>query len=266
MEKKIEAVRAGAIKGTWWDEVYKKSGDGEVLVRKTPVKHNLIVEPFTKVIAGLLAGRVDWYGVQFHAIGEGDAAWDLSGPPAASITDTELVTEMHRKVPDSILPVKYGAGHAQLGTASAIFDPLREESGVVVGRFEPDDFFNGMMVTIIAGTNVGESRVVADYTQVTGEITTVTPFPVAIDDTSYYEFAPVASVALTNTLEVRTTWDYGIPTDPWNNIYIREQGLFGGDATILAGSGQMLDVIRHARIWKDDSLKLVRNIRLTIRP
>jgi hypothetical protein len=134
-----------------------------------------------------------------------------------------------------------------------------------VGRFEPDDFFNGMTVEIIAGTNLGESRIVADYVQTTGQITVTTPFPLPIDATSQYQFVPEVSVDPTNAIEVRTTWDYGTPTDTFNYKYIREQGLFGGDATITPDSGYMLDRVTHERIWKSPTQKVIRMIDLIAR-
>ena len=46
-------------------------------------------------------------------------------------------------------------------------------------------------------------------------------------------------------------------------IYIREYGLFGGNATLTKDSGLMIDVIRpSSRIWKDSSISLDFEIRL----
>lgn len=44
--------------------------------------------------------------------------------------------------------------------------------------------------------------------------------------------------------------------------YIREQGLFGGTATGSVDSGEMIDCVRHNKIWKDSGIELIRNIKL----
>jgi hypothetical protein len=86
-----------------------------------------------------------------------------------------------------------------------------------------------------------------------------------IDNTSEYEFIGISSATPTNVLEVRTTWDYGLPTDPINFKYMREQGLFGGTATGIPNSGFMIDRITHSRIAKDPTIKCVRFIDIIVR-
>lgn len=255
------------MRGIWRDEFYKRGEDGkDVLVKRTKPKHNIITQPFTTLVAMLLANDPSLTGgILYHAIGEGDAAWDTGGIPDPEWSDTKLLTELDRKVPDGISYIKYGDGTPQSGTVTTIVDPRRVVGSEIVGRFEPDDFFNGMEVEVIAGTNLGEIRTVADYTQTTGEIVVTVPFPAAIDATSLYEFIPEVSVAATNVIEIRTTWDYGNPSDIFNFKYIREQGLFGGNATATADSGFLLDRITHDRIAKDPTIKLIRFIDIILR-
>jgi len=60
-------------------------------------------------------------------------------------------------------------------------------------------------------------------------------------------------------IEVTTTFDYG---DSGADGSIREQGLFGGDATGSLDSGIMINAIRHKEIYKDNTIKIVRRIRI----
>lgn len=70
---------------------------------------------------------------------------------------------------------------------------------------------------------------------------------------------PAPPSTITNFIKVTTTFDY---VHAINGNYIREMGLFGGDATGLADSGLMLDAIRHAKVYKDSTFKWIRVIRL----
>lgn len=242
------------FRGIWRDEMYEKGPNGEdVLVKKTSTKCNLITEPMTVLIAGLLLGEPSFLGgILYHAIGEGDASWDTGGIPDPTKYDTQLLNEVSRLTPDGISYIKFAEGTAEAtSTVSTIIDTT---------RFEPDDFFNGMEIEIVAGTNLGEIRTVSDFTQSTGEFVVSVPFPAPIDATSEYQMIPEVSVDPTNVIEVKTTWDYGLPTDPFNFKYIREQGLFGGTATATVNSGLMADRITHERIWKSSVIKLIRMI------
>ena len=255
------------IKGVFIDEVWRKdpkTGKEELVQRQKD--HNVITQPFTILVPALLANDPSLLGgILQHAIGEGDPSWDSGGVPTPSKFDTKLFNELDRRAPDGIVYLKYGEGRAQSGTTIAIIDPDRIDDSGLNGRFEPDDFFVGMQLEIIDGTNKGEIRTVVDYTQATGEIIVDTPFPGPIDNTSYYQFVPVVSTTPTNVIEVRTTWDYGDPSDPVNYKYIREQGLFGGTATSVRDSGYMVDRITHVAIWKEPVIKLIRFIQLLFR-
>lgn len=253
-------------KGYYKDQIFEKDTDGADRLVDTRESTNTITLPFTSLIAGLLLGDTSFYGgITYHAIGEGDSSWDISGIPQPNKLDTQLLDEINRRVPDGITYLKWGRGQALSGSLSTIVDPDRIAPEGVIGRFEPDHFFDGMTVRITAGTNAGEERTVTDYVQSTGTITVTPDFTSPIDLTSQYEFISEVSVSPTNTIEVRTTWDYGDPGDPYNFKYIREQGLFGGTATATANSGLMLDRITHERIYKAPTIKLCRFIVLTFR-
>jgi hypothetical protein len=256
------------VEGIWRDEVYEKNDKGEdVLVKTIGPIHNMITQPITNLLIGLLANEAGFSGgILYHAIGEGDVIWDTTAIPDPSKFDIQLLAELDRKSPDGITYLKYGKGLASGGSTTTILDPERTDPGsCVIGRFERDNFFTGMTITITAGTNVGEVRIVTSYTQATGEFIVDIPYPVAIDATSEYELTPISSATPTNVLEVRTTWDYGTPTDIFNFKYIREQGLFGGTATALPGTGFMLDRVTHDRVFKSPCTKLVRFIDLIFR-
>ena len=81
----------------------------------------------------------------------------------------------------------------------------------------------------------------------------------APDSISYTDASGSPVVGLSNWIQIKTTFDY---LSPANGQYIREQGLFGGDADLTLNTGQMIDAIRHSRIYKDSTFKWIRYIRL----
>lgn len=172
-----EMVQLNNIHGEWMDEIYEKAADGsEKLVAKESWKKNLIVSKLGQLLAALMKNEAGISGILFHALGHGDASWDIS-VPSPGLTDTTLYDEYYRKAPDSI------------------------------------QFLD-------AGDN------------------------------------PTATVA--NKILITTTFDFGEATGS-----VREQGLFGGNATAGLDSGFMVDAIRHKEIYKDASRKIIRRIKLT---
>lgn len=172
------------VTGWWRDEIYKKdSVSGSInLVQKTNWVKNTIVDNFGVLIAGLLLGDYLLEGIQFHAVGSGETAWDTTIPPVNN-TDSTLVTEELRKAPDSIL----------------YLDPY--------------------------------------------------------DD-------PLPPGQRSNIIEIRTT--FAFDDGPPSGFFIREQGLFGGDATSTADTGLMLNAIRQDRTFKDSSIQIIKFIRFEI--
>ena len=182
--KDKELIVAPAV-GRYRDEVYRKDPEtGDItLIQKTDWSPNTIVQNFGVLVAALLLGDYLTEGIQFHAVGTGLAAWDITLPTAVSSQNT-LVTEAIRKVPDEI---------------------------VFLDVYDAD---------LPAGQR-------------------------------------------SNKIEIRTTFDF---TDgPAGGLNIREQGLFGGDATSTADSGLMLNAINNIAIFKDELIRVIRFIALEIR-
>ncbi|RMD87200.1 MAG: hypothetical protein D6813_13915 [Calditrichaeota bacterium] len=246
--------------GYWFDEIYIKRNRRKVLKYRSHVKTNVFVEPFSRLLPILLTGG---YNQLYHEIGSGDSSWDISLPDPNEL-DSGLLAPVYRKKPDAIVNMKMGFGKATGGSTTQIQDPRRLDTttGKITGRIEQDDFFNGMTINITNGTNNGLSSTIVDYTQNGGIIEVNPPFPVAIDSSSEYEIVPVITSSESNAIEVKTIFPFGGASSVFNNIYIREQGLFGGDTTDNVSSGKMIDKIHHAKIWKDSTIELVRYIRL----
>lgn len=77
----------------------------------------------------------------------------------------------------------------------------------------------------------------------------------------YDQILPVGERS--NIVQAQTIFDF---TDgPAGGFQIREQGLFGGDATSIKDSGLMINAINHPRIFKDATIRLIRRIALEIR-
>jgi len=101
----------------------------------------------------------------------------------------------------------------------------------------------------------------------------VTPPAVTTSDTTLFDEAgrnPPDSIVFldafdivvagpTNIIRIRTT--YGEAELVGETL--REQGLFGGTASATANSGIIINVIRHAPLFKSGAFSLIRNIKLT---
>ncbi len=73
------------------------------------------------------------------------------------------------------------------------------------------------------------------------------------DQVVYLDGEGDPSATPTGTILISTVLDY---TDlPPTGVYIREFGLFGGNATLAKDTGLMIDKIHWSRIWKDENLK-----------
>ncbi len=77
----------------------------------------------------------------------------------------------------------------------------------------------------------------------------------------YDQILPVGERS--NIVQAQTIFDF---TDgPAGGVQIREQGLFGGDATSIKDSGLMINAINHPKIFKDATIRIIRRIALEIR-
>lgn len=98
--------RLARLRGRFWCEVYERTPEGGArLAERSKVRHNDVVVTHEQLLLGLLANEATFSGgVLRHAFGSGDPLWDVGGPPAVNpLTDTLLVAETGRIVPDSII-------------------------------------------------------------------------------------------------------------------------------------------------------------------
>jgi len=240
------------IYGRIREDIFKRLPDGrEVLLERRPWRRNKIVDSAGQLLAGLLANYVGFTGgILYHAIGQGNAGWGVS-PPDPGDGDTTLYDEVFRKQPATIVFVQEVEGQADSGTYDTIVDAARTEA---------DDYWNGMMITVTAGTNAGLSRLIKDFQNSSGTITVDEPFPAPIDSSSEYEIdEPVTVPPFTDKIEVKTVFSFGDGPDGFD---MREQGLFGGTATATLDSGIMINALRHPPMYKDHTIKIVRYIQL----
>lgn len=89
--------------GIWWDHITQYDDNDNIIANvNTKKKKNLIVLSYPALISGLLANESIFNGgILFHALGEGQASWDINLPPP-QYTDVFLTNEYYRKAPDSI--------------------------------------------------------------------------------------------------------------------------------------------------------------------
>ncbi len=82
------------------------------------------------------------------------------------------------------------------------------------------------------------------------------------DSISYTDPSGNPVLGITNSILVRTTLDFGDANGNDNlGRFIREQGIFGGNATATLNSGYMADAINHKARFKDHTVKIIRFIR-----
>jgi hypothetical protein len=80
------------------------------------------------------------------------------------------------------------------------------------------------------------------------------------DGIAYLDDLGGVSATPTSVIEATTTL---LTTDlPPSGVYIREHGLFGGNATATENTGYMIDKINERRIWKDSSNSIIFRIRI----
>lgn len=77
-------------------------------------------------------------------------------------------------------------------------------------------------------------------------------------------FSPTGSPGVDYVVQPRvrlkTTFEYNEANGEW----IREQAIFGGDATSTVDTGHIINIIRHPRIRKEDNVKVDRFIQFNI--
>ncbi len=94
--------KAGGIQyGEWWDHYHRVNPEtGELeLIDVTPVRNNKIVLKSKELTSGLYFNEGSFTGgILYHGIGEGLVSWDTNLPDP-NLAQTQLVTELDRKVP-----------------------------------------------------------------------------------------------------------------------------------------------------------------------
>ncbi len=98
---------------------------------------------------------------------------------------------------------------------------------------------------------------VASQTTLNTELARLAP-----DSIVYLDGSDNPTATITSKIRIKTTFDFLTPA-ALNGKFIREQGLFGGDATSTTDSGIMIDAINHVKIFKDATIRIVRFIDLT---
>jgi hypothetical protein len=84
-------------------------------------------------------------------------------------------------------------------------------------------------------------------------------FRKAPDSISYVDNAGNPSIPITNSILIRTTLDFN-EANGVSGEFIREQGIYGGDATGVTNSGLLANLIFHKARFKDASVKIIRFI------
>jgi hypothetical protein len=233
------------IKGRYRDVIKKKMPDGSIKVTKTPWRDNRVVDAAAVLVAGLLKKDTtftDW-GFLRYAVGEGNAAWDAGSPPTPAMTQALLLNELMRKPMDYVIFVRPYA-QFQLTGVTGTFSPGEAVMGSVAGAGT---------VTSSAGLVLGVKETTAFVATevITGPSGNAT---VSIVDWSTGDPAPPGT--RTYALESRATFAFA--DGPTPGKWLREHGLFGGDATVTADSGIIFNISNHPRIWKDDTIEIIR--------
>lgn len=249
---------AMTVRGFWWDVIGKRDERGIMSKRTTRVRKNQICVGMTKFLSwAFIQDPATLMTNLRHGIGLGDSSWTT--PPTVEKGDTALDNEVAatRRDVDGCIYIKAGRGK---GTAAGTTSTLIDDQ-----RWEATGWFNGLSIEITAGTNVGQTRTITSWDYATKTFTVSVPFTLACDDTTEYRIVPVSHGSVSGAVQIRTLWPTGGPGDPFNGIYIREQGIFydetGVTLPVTLPSGTMLNKIYHAPIWKDSSFQIERYIR-----
>jgi len=238
----------------------------------TPWKKNSVVtamNDMARAFAALLANdqlikaQQGLRGIQYHGFGVGDPLNGSFENEAPDLDERTLFDERYRRIPSALEYIEVFTGTAETAsTAGNVVD--------TVNRSEPDDYFNDDWVHFTAGTGAGEFRQITDFDNSTSTIT-FTPNDITPDATSTYEIISVQDPANPTVvhedrkiLQVRTVLNFNEPEETGGEITIREQGLFGLNATEEVDTGFSILQIRHADIVKDQDTRLTRFVRIQL--
>ena len=97
------ASLADAIRGVYRDVL---QGANNQIIHDSGWVSNTIVDRCRILLAGFMKSE-SASGIQSLFVGAGDDSWDTTGPPAPSVTETELVTPYEEPMPMEGLDVVY---------------------------------------------------------------------------------------------------------------------------------------------------------------
>ena len=152
LDKFLKAMKEESIKpatGRWIEERYRKSKSGKVLVNKTEEDFeipNHIMVANKALLSGLMANEASFTaGISYMALGHGEAAWDVSGPPDPDDEDLTLYDEYFRKVVDSIIYIDDSGNQISLGklTTHRIQIQCTYDFGEAIGSIREIATFGG---------------------------------------------------------------------------------------------------------------------------
>jgi len=253
------------VHGEYIDLISKKLKCGKeitIIGNEGKFKSNLIVEKIEPLLAGLLLGEGTFTGgILYHALGHGNAAWDVS-VVAPLTTDTALYDEYYRKAPSSIT---YLDPSTDLVTATitkkieitTIFDYVEpaadgsiREQGLIGG--DGTSYVVGSTGIIAADANINDTQITLNASVYSacsvGDWIKLTDI-----SSAEYEFRRINSkdganqVSFLNGLRFDYVSGDSDTADQYTCAY-----------------GHLINEIRHKEIFKDSSVKITRKIRLTL--
>jgi len=261
------------IKGVFRAVVIRNTPNGVEVTHLPPKRNNLMWNGALLLASWAIGAETAdpcpvplYRGLLYHAFGRGDAGWDTGGTPQASVIDTTLADEVFRTAIgtpiSSIYYVRYGYGSFRFLAdpsdpnegVTYVLDPYRYEGGNLVGRYEPDNWFQGYQFTVVSGTHAGAEIDIDAYDFATGRIDFDGSLSAQLDETDVFVLGdhglPAYDSGPTNYVEIHTVLE--MTQSEVNDMYLREHALFGGVDAPDPNTGMMYNVIRHDRIWKDD--------------
>lgn len=138
----MKAETLGKIVGEVKDEFYVKDENGEdVLVKETDWKKNTVLVGMSVIVSMLLNNEGGFSGIQYHGLGSGDAAWDTTVVDP-DFTDTTLLAESYRKIPDSVVYVDQ-AGDPSVSPTNRLLVTTTFDYGEATGSIREQGIFAG---------------------------------------------------------------------------------------------------------------------------
>jgi len=179
------------------------------------------------------------------------------------LTDSYDIREVHGYLYDELINVRTGekivihnweenlivVGFSKL--ACALFK-INGYTGLQYWAIGQGEYTSGNPAVSSWDTMTPAQRAAKSYTSMTGLYNETHRRPVLMD---FLDSNNNVTTSVTNRLEVRATFGTDI-----TNVYLREFGIFGGNATSTLGSGLMIDHKAHAVIaFNIDAAEMILN-------